>query len=195
MAYPYSLHPGHCGHTFCAICILKWFFSRLHRVCGGWHEAVDCPICRSVLILTPDRVPRSNMTFPFVPNRVAAAVVESLIERLAISSLPVMKREYSEALRISESDKEGRTRKKEVAKFEDCDCSSEVDLDVWKEGGTMRAEWLKRDRCAYNHVFPPSLSLIINPSSDGKREMNQLLHSWPTLGSNDFLLVKQRLEV
>jgi len=135
------------------------------------------------------------MTFPFVPNRVAAAVVESLIERLAISSLPVMKREYSEALRISESDKEGRTRKKEVAKFEDCDCSSEVDLDVWKEGGTMRAEWLKRDRCAYNHAFPPSLSLIINPSSDGKREMNQLLHSWPTLGSNDFLLVKQRLEV
>ena len=149
MAYPYSLHPGQCGHTFCAICILRWFFSRLHRACGGWHEAVDCPICRSVLILTPDRVPRSNVTFPFVPNRVAAAVVESLIERLATSSLPVVKRECSEALRISESDKQGRKRKKEVAKLED----SDVDLDDWKKEGTMRAEWLKRDRCAYNHCL------------------------------------------
>lgn len=149
MAYPYSLHPGRCGHTFCAICILRWFFSRLHRACGGWHEAVDCPICRSVLILTPDRVPRSNMTFPFVPNRVAAAVVESLIERLATSSLPVVKRECSEALRISEFDKQGRKRKKEVAKLED----SDIDLDDWKKEGTMRAEWLKRDRCAYNHCL------------------------------------------
>lgn len=175
MAYPYSLNPGQCGHTFCAICILKWFFSRLHRVCGGWHEAVDCPICRSVLMITPDRVPRSPITFPFVPNRVATAVVESLVDKLA-SSLPVVKQEDPEALRISDSDKEGRKRKREVAKLEDLDCSPEVDLDAWREGGSMRAEWLKRD-------------------SDGKREMNQLLSSWSNLGSNDFLQLKQRLEV
>ncbi|KXN92420.1 hypothetical protein AN958_07038, partial [Leucoagaricus sp. SymC.cos] len=175
MAYPYTLNPGQCGHTFCAICILKWFFSRLHRVCGGWHEAVDCPICRSVLIITPDRVPRSIFSFPFVPNRVATAVVGSLVEKLARSS-PVVKQEDSEAMRISESEREGRKRKREVAKLEVDDCSPEVDLDAWKEGGSMRTEWVKRD-------------------SDGKREMDQLIKSWSTLGSNDFLLLKTRLEV
>ncbi|KAF9454264.1 hypothetical protein P691DRAFT_656521 [Macrolepiota fuliginosa MF-IS2] len=175
MAYPYTLNPGQCGHTFCAICILKWFFSRLHRVCGGWHEAVDCPICRSVLVITPDHVPRPPTTFPFVPNRVATAVVESLVEKLARSSPPVVKQEDPEALRMSETDKEGRKQKREVPKLED-DCSSEVDLDAWREGGSLRIEWLKRD-------------------SDGKREMNNIVRSWSTLGSNDFLLLKQRLEV
>jgi hypothetical protein len=58
MAQPYSLNPGQCGHTFCALCILRHFFSRLHKACGGWHESVDCPMCRSLLVITPDRVPR-----------------------------------------------------------------------------------------------------------------------------------------
>lgn len=147
MAYPYTLNPGKCGHTFCAICILKWFFSRLHRVCGGWHEAVDCPICRSTLALTPDRTPRPPYTFPFVPNRVAAGVVESLIGKLAQPPPSIVKQEVHEGLRISESDKEGRKRKREVLKIEDC--SLEADLEAWKEGGNLRTEWLKRDRCAH----------------------------------------------
>lgn len=174
MAYPYTLNPGKCGHTFCAICILKWFFSRLHRVCGGWHEAVDCPICRSVLTITPDRTPRSPGTFPFVPNRVAAGVVESLVGKLAQPPPSVVKQEDHDGLRISESDKEGRKRKRDVPKVEEC--SPEVDLDAWREGGILRTEWLKRD-------------------SDGKREMGLLFNSWANLGSNEFLLLKIRLEV
>ncbi|KAJ3561097.1 hypothetical protein NP233_g10407 [Leucocoprinus birnbaumii] len=126
-------------------------------------------------MITPDRLPRPTITFPFVPNRVAAAVVESLVEKLATSS-PAVKQEDLEALRISDSDKDGRKRKREIAKLEDPNCLPEVDLDAWKEGGNMRTEWLKRDR-------------------DGKQEMNHLLNSWSTLGSNDFLLLKQRLEV
>ncbi|KAF8966324.1 hypothetical protein BDZ97DRAFT_1657979 [Flammula alnicola] len=82
LAAPYSLNPSHCGHTFCGLCILKWFFSRLHRACGGWHESVDCPICRSLLIITPELTPRLQLTFPFVPNRVTGSVVESLVEKL-----------------------------------------------------------------------------------------------------------------
>lgn len=195
MAYPYTMNPGQCGHTFCAICILKWFFSRLHRVCGGWHEAVDCPICRSALVITPDRVPRPVTTFPFVPNRVATAVVESLVEKLAQSSLPpAVKQEDSEALRISDSDKEGRKRKREAPKVEDDNCSPEADLDAWKEGGSLRTEWLKRDRYVYIYNFIDN-NLLQAVSSDGKREMSNLVRSWTTLGSHDFLLLKQRLEV
>ncbi|KAG9313024.1 hypothetical protein JVU11DRAFT_6463 [Chiua virens] len=78
-ACPYALTPRICGHTFCAACILKWFFSRLHKGCGGWHEAVDCPLCRSSLPYTPERTPRSASSFPFAPNRAADTAIRGLI--------------------------------------------------------------------------------------------------------------------
>ncbi|KIY53356.1 hypothetical protein FISHEDRAFT_19104, partial [Fistulina hepatica ATCC 64428] len=74
IAHPYSLNAGRCGHSFCAQCLLKWFFSRLHKGCGNWHESVDCPICRQMVVITPDRVPRMDITFPFVPNRLGDTV-------------------------------------------------------------------------------------------------------------------------
>jgi hypothetical protein len=83
MACPYSLNPRQCGHTFCATCILKWFFSRLHRVCGSWHEPVDCPMCRSALFYTPDNVPRPESSFPFTPNRAADNAIRGMINSLA----------------------------------------------------------------------------------------------------------------
>ncbi|KAH7927315.1 hypothetical protein BV22DRAFT_1007244 [Leucogyrophana mollusca] len=83
MACPYSLNPRLCGHTFCATCILKWFFSRVHRACANWHEAVDCPMCRSQLCCTPDRIPRPEFTFPFTPNRTVDSVIRSLINVLS----------------------------------------------------------------------------------------------------------------
>ncbi|KAG1880436.1 hypothetical protein C8R48DRAFT_683982 [Suillus tomentosus] len=83
MACPYSLNPRQCGHTFCATCILKWFFSRLHRVCGSWHEPVDCPMCRSALLYTPDNVPRPESSFPFIPNRTADNAIRGMINTLA----------------------------------------------------------------------------------------------------------------
>ncbi|KAG2757053.1 hypothetical protein P692DRAFT_20825006 [Suillus brevipes Sb2] len=87
MACPYSLNPRQCGHSFCATCILKWFFSRLHRVCASWHEPVDCPICRSALFSTPDNVPRPDSSFPFTPNRTADNAIRGMINSLADAGL------------------------------------------------------------------------------------------------------------
>ncbi|EGN96669.1 hypothetical protein SERLA73DRAFT_184782 [Serpula lacrymans var. lacrymans S7.3] len=82
MACPYSLNPRLCGHTFCAMCILKWFFSHLHRSCGAWHDSVDCPMCRCTLYPTPDDVPRPEYTFPFTPNRTVDCVIKNMLTNL-----------------------------------------------------------------------------------------------------------------
>ncbi|RDB23322.1 hypothetical protein Hypma_009125 [Hypsizygus marmoreus] len=177
LAYPYTLNPGQCGHTFCAICILKWFFSRLHIHCGAWHESVDCPICRSLLVITPDRVPRPDITFPFVPNRTAAAVCESLIKKLANSPSCglVVKREDSEGVWASGSWATGCGRKKDASKEAE-EIGENADVAAWREGGITRAEWLKKDR-------------------EGKKEMNYISKHWATLTSNDFRFMKQKLGV
>ncbi|KAJ7247636.1 hypothetical protein B0H12DRAFT_738905 [Mycena haematopus] len=179
MAQPYSLNPGQCGHTFCALCILRHFFSRLHKACGGWHESVDCPMCRSLLVITPDRVPRLDITFPFVPNRTAAALCESMIEKLSHStagSSLVVKREESEgSWPGSEWDMEWG-RKKGKSKEEEEMEEENADLAGWREGGNLRTEWLKKDR-------------------DGKKEMSHLLKYWTTMRSQDFVDLKQKLGV
>ncbi|KAK0202700.1 hypothetical protein DFS33DRAFT_1436398 [Desarmillaria ectypa] len=137
MASPFSLSAaGQCGHTFCAMCILKWSFSRLHRLCGCWHESVDCPICRSLAIMTPEKPPRLDFTFPFVPNRTASAICDSWVEKLAYA--------------LSET-KKGRGRKKNRVRVD-----NPSDLPHWREGGAARKEWLRKRR----HV-----NLSINISS------------------------------
>ncbi|KJA28010.1 hypothetical protein HYPSUDRAFT_62399 [Hypholoma sublateritium FD-334 SS-4] len=183
LAAPYSLNPSHCGHTFCAMCILKWFFSRLHRPCGGWHESVDCPICRSLLIITPESTPRLLLTFPFVPNRVTASVIESLVEKLVkppLCSQAKIKREETDGTWASQSRKNrgrGCVRKREASEEkEDENVSDMPDVAAWREGGLMRAEWLKKDR-------------------EGKKEMAYLLKYWSTMGSQDFVEMKLNLGV
>lgn len=116
MACPYSLHARHCGHTFCATCILKWFFSRLHRGCGGWHESVDCPVCRSALYCTPDLPPRSDFTFPFIPNRTMDGALQGLVNGLT-----------------NATDKQGST-------------AVPNPLADWCEEGHARQEWIRRDK-------------------------------------------------
>jgi len=178
MAHPYTLNPGQCGHTFCAICILKWFFSRLHRACGGWHESVDCPICRSLLVITPDRVPRLDITFPFVPNRTAGALCESLIDKLAQSPAGtrlIVKREDSEGGLGSEWDMEWG-RKKGKSKEEEEMEAENSDVAGWREGGNTRTEWLKRDRRVTSSLnFPGllvhrlTLSAILYPEREKRK--------------------------
>lgn len=183
LAAPYALNPGQCGHTFCALCILKWFFSRLHRACGGWHESVDCPICRSLLIITPEGAVRAFVTFPFVPNRVAAATIEALVEKLLelpLCSQAKIKKEETEGLWASQSRKDRGSecaRKEEQSDVKEPDkVSDALDVTVWREGGHMRAEWLKRDR-------------------EGKKEMAHLLKCWCTMGSQEFVALKEKLGV
>lgn len=207
MAHPYTLNPSQCGHTFCAICILKWFFSRLHIKCGAWHESVDCPICRSLLVITPDCIPRHDSTFPFVPNRTAAAVCESLIEKLRTTSsaAPVVKREEKDALWEGEME----CSRKETDKK----ATEDADVAGWREGGIMRTEWLKKDRRVHlyssvSFLFSIFLFIfLIHPSGafadsqffphirEGRKEMSCIVKNWPTLTSHDFRIMKQKLGV
>jgi hypothetical protein len=134
MACPYALHPLRCGHTFDAICILRWFFSKAHQACGSWHEYVACPICRSQLIVTPDRIPRHEITFPFVPNRTVDAAVKDLIGKLETTGSGLKR----EAGGLSAK---GRAKvKKEEGE------GTSTALDGWKTGGNSRKEWIKRER-------------------------------------------------
>ncbi|TDL23955.1 hypothetical protein BD410DRAFT_130050 [Rickenella mellea] len=124
IACPYILTPAQCGHTFCALCTARWFFSRLHKGCGGWHESVDCPMCRALLILTPDTTPRSTITVPFAPNRMADVVLCELVRKLG-SREPRKTGEGDVAEKITEPP---------------------AGLDAWANGGTLQLDWLERDR-------------------------------------------------
>lgn len=185
LAAPYSLNPSHCGHTFCALCILKWFFSRLHRPCGGWHESVDCPICRSLLIITPETTPRLLLTFPFVPNRVTASVIESLIEKLVkppLCSQAKIKREETDGTWASQSRKNrgrGCIRKREASEEKEEENVSDVpDVAAWREGGLMRAEWLKKDRQVHSpSTFSPT-RLRIGASTDVFNHLGKAKKKW-----------------
>ncbi|EPQ56567.1 hypothetical protein GLOTRDRAFT_138262 [Gloeophyllum trabeum ATCC 11539] len=121
MACPYSLNHPLCGHTFCADCIAKWFFSRLHRECGAWHEAVNCPVCRAKLAPPQPHPPRRDWAFPFSPNRIADAVLTDLIALLA------------------REEKSGRKNKSSKA------ASLHV-LSEWIAGGSLHTDWVNRDR-------------------------------------------------
>ncbi|KII85880.1 hypothetical protein PLICRDRAFT_44302 [Plicaturopsis crispa FD-325 SS-3] len=173
IASPYSLNPGACGHTFCATCILKWFFSRLHSACGSWHDYVDCPICRARVILTPDgeEIPRSMLTFPFVPNRTAEGIIREIMDKLLSAPVP----DGGNA----DKKKRGRKRKRGTIKEEAevPDVGSEFQpLRAWKEGGTVRAEWKTRDR-------------------DGRALMTRLHQQWSMLTGDDFCALKVDLGV
>jgi len=129
-AHPVTVPHPNCGHTFCAICMVKHFFSRFHRTCGGWHEHVECPMCRSILIYTPNSLPRSPLTFPFAKNRMADAAVEAMLNQLTNRIDDILDlRNYCETLE----------RSKRGSKI---DC--ETPLLVWKSGGSSRMEWLER---------------------------------------------------
>ncbi|KAF7982562.1 hypothetical protein HWV62_27548 [Athelia sp. TMB] len=132
MACPYVLHPLKCGHTFDAICILRWFFSKAHQACGGWHEYVACPICRSQLIVTPERIPRHEITFPFIPNRTVDAALKDLIGKLEHAGTNLKREPGAEVVR------------RPKVKREDGDVASA--LDGWRSGGSTRKDWLRREK-------------------------------------------------
>lgn len=162
MACPYVLHPLKCGHTFDAICILRWFFSKAHQACGGWHEYVACPICRSQLIVTPERTPRHEITFPFVPNRTVDAAVQDLISKLEIPGSGLKK----EGLAVK-----GRVK----VKKEDGDGPSTA-LDGWKAGGSSRKDWVKRDRQAFCWFNISKRKIIKRSFHQTRKRRNGLPH-------------------
>jgi len=129
IAHPVTVPHPNCGHTFCALCMVKHFFSRFHRTCGGWHEHVECPMCRSILIYTPNQVPRSLLTFPFAKNRMVDAAVAAMIDQLTAQI------EGAGILNPCEDMEQTKGGIK-------IDCESP--LAVWRMGGSSRVEWLER---------------------------------------------------
>jgi hypothetical protein len=85
--------------------------------------------------MTPDRIPRPEISFPFTPNRIADAVIQDLIGKLALPSKVQVPPETGV--------RKGRSKKKIEVPMEG--------VAAWKEGGGLRTEWLKRDR----RVLPP----------------------------------------
>ena len=140
-AHPVTVPHPNCGHSFCALCMLKHLFSRFHRTCGGWHEHVECPMCRSVLIYTPSQVPRSLLTFPFAKNRIADAAVAAMIDQLTAqiegSCIPNRCEDMEQT--------KGGTK-----------IGYESPLAVWRMGGSSRIEWFERQECVFQlFIFSP----------------------------------------
>lgn len=78
-AAPYSLNNPQCGHTFCALCLVRWALASLSED-GGWHESLLCPMCRAPLPQAGSAdPPRNKCTFPFIPNPIVDVDIKDLV--------------------------------------------------------------------------------------------------------------------
>ena len=108
-------------------------------------------MCRSLLIITPEHIPRLQLTFPFVPNRIATSVIESLLTKLVEHprfSQAKTGAEMATNYKTKSRRKHGPYPRKEM-KLEDKDievASGRFILTDWLEGGCMRIDWLERVR-------------------------------------------------
>lgn len=137
-ACPYMLTPVECGHTFCATCTLKWFFSRLHSGCGAWHESVDCPLCRALLVITPEEPPRTTALIPFAPNRLADGSLRNILDKLAkLAPLQDM---------VEAATEEGCGCPVACASTVADPSPSLTGWKAWTVGGMLRNDWIERDR-------------------------------------------------
>ena len=151
---------------------------------------------------TPEGAVRGLVTFPFVPNRVAAATIESLVEKLIelpLCSQAKIKKEETEGMWASQSRKDRGSecaRKEEQSDDKEPDKMSDaLDVTLWREGGHMRSEWLKRDRSVYSDGNIPSAKFDVEHLREGKKEMAHLLKYWCTMGSQEFVALKEKLGV
>ena len=97
-------------------------------------------MCRSILIYTPNQLPRSLLTFPFAKNRMADAAVTAMIDQLTAQI---------ESAGIPNSC-EDMEQTKGVIKT---DC--ENPLAVWRTGGSSRIEWFERREYVLYLSFHP----------------------------------------
>ncbi|KAI9060921.1 hypothetical protein FKP32DRAFT_995665 [Trametes sanguinea] len=166
MACPYTLNSARCGHSFCALCILKWCFAAVHRGCGYWHDSLECPLCRAELFYTPDITPRSIFTFPFVPNRLADSAIQALLE-----TVKSVKPETG--LGVCMLAGAGGSESKAGAMNASCNPDR---LLEWRDNGMLYQDWVARDK-------------------RGRMEMTLLISEWSTLQADDFVAFKDRLAV
>ena len=121
--------------------------------------------------MVPDSTPRLQITFPFIPNRVTGSVVEGLVEKIAqapLFSQAKVKREDNQITWGSQSRMDrGKGcvgKKRETLEDDEMENSSDtMAVDPWREGGHMRAEWLKKDRQVHSHIPSRETYLFIGP--------------------------------
>ncbi|KAI0732174.1 hypothetical protein C8Q72DRAFT_819484 [Fomitopsis betulina] len=170
MACPYSLSPAQCGHTYCAFCILKWYFTSLCNACGDWCNHLDCPLCRTVLPrpAEPNERPRQMHTLPFTPARAADERITQLIDSLC-GPVP----ESHPKASISKRSK-GKGKKKQATTAGDSDAGPAMPSTGWEHGGALREEWQARN-------------------SRGRAEMRDLITKWPQLTAAQLRAFKTRI--
>ena len=190
-AYPYSLSPAGCGHTYCAICILKWYFSNMCNDCVGWCYPLDCPLCRAVLPGSerPDERPRPMFALPFTPARAADERITNLIDSLCGP--------------VPESPSKASSSKRSKGKGKKKQASSDAGPSTgWEYGGALRAEWQERDRCVANYCLVRRscgyalqclLSSLSTPGSRGRTEMRNLVNNWSQMSRAALIELKTRM--
>lgn len=171
-ACPYSLPVASCGHSFCAICCLRWFFHYLEvDKTVVYHRSVDCPVCEGPLadfsILDEWR---ERSTFPFIPNGLAVDAIDSHFLL------------FDSALKSGSSGPEGtESGSGEERRQEDTDLRDLVGLDLkqtnnWKRGGEERLRWEERARFVAR--FSRTRRMLILCYRLGKEKMSMLEKMW-----------------
>lgn len=140
-ACPYSIPLASCGHSFCAICALRWFFYYLEG--DGtviYHKSLDCPVCGGPLAeFTILEEWRERSTFPFIPNRLADDALDSHFLL------------FDKALKSDSDEQEAAERGNGGEGQEDAGLPDLAGLDMkeillWKKGGEDRLRWEERAR-------------------------------------------------
>ncbi|KAH9923332.1 uncharacterized protein B0H18DRAFT_878767, partial [Fomitopsis serialis] len=138
-ACPYSLSPASCGHSFCALCLLQWYFTHLCDACSSWCSELACPLCRAEL---PNDWageliwPRPMFTLPFTPSRLADERVTALVDMLC-GPVPTNSSEGSSSRRKMSKGKKPQSPKEAGPS------------SGWEHGGRLREEWQDRNRYAH----------------------------------------------
>ncbi|KAH8832687.1 hypothetical protein DL96DRAFT_1583014 [Flagelloscypha sp. PMI_526] len=166
IAHPVSVTSS-CGHVFCTICILRWLFSLVHEVCGGWHTNVGCPICRETLSLPPYDPPRSLFTLPIVFNRTAARILDEVIEKLEVNAMAVLDTKDSCVTQL---------RNDSCSIVSTSTSHFTKELVKWSKSGSSHKDWTQR--CL-----------------EGKTELDDLIENWKDMAWTDFQAMKRKLEV
>lgn len=187
-ACPYVLDGHRCGHSFCALCLLKWAFTNLHSSCGTWHTSLECPLCRAELAVTPPDAPRPRSTCVFVPNRIADELLTSMVQQLADVLEPPENSESSHAKGKGKASRKGTA-------LDPILLDDEEEVFGWRKKGPLRKEWDQRDKCVtcFFCFFCLKLTSCICPSRLGRDMMNELTRDWAILQPIDFVEFKERL--
>ncbi|EPS99354.1 hypothetical protein FOMPIDRAFT_1050641 [Fomitopsis schrenkii] len=170
MACPYSLSPAQCGHTYCAVCILAWYLSKLCNTCGDWCDHLDCPMCRTLLpcSIELDEQPRQMYTLPFTPARAADERITQLVDILC-GPEPESPSKASSSKRGK-----GKGKEKQAASTGDSHTGPSPPSTGWEYGGTLREEWQAR-------------------SSRGRTEMRDLIALWPKITTVQLKALRDRV--